>query len=83
MFREAVEAEQQRFERESPIGSVQQYAQRLPEMNRRLLTVASEHLDADQLEGFQRYLQQQEDVARMMGGMMGGAAGAATPAAPR
>jgi hypothetical protein len=56
----ALTAEQNRIEQETT--SVQQQMQRLPETNRRLVTVAAAHLNPQQLDGFRRYLQQQQEA---------------------
>jgi hypothetical protein len=65
----ALEAEQSRIDRETT--SVQQQLQRLPETNRRLIEVASAHLNPRQLQQYRQYLQQQQETISMMD-VMGG-----------
>jgi hypothetical protein len=62
----AITAEQNRIDKEFMGLTMQQQMQRLPEANGRLVQVASSHLNPQQLEGYKRYLQQQES---MMGAM--------------
>jgi hypothetical protein len=66
-FTAAVDAEERRFQQESPPRSVQQQVQQLPEMHRRMIQAASAHLDAAQLERYRQYLAEQ---ANMMSGVM-------------
>lgn len=71
----ALEAERRRINQESRGYSVQQEAQHMPEAHRRLIEVASGYLNAQQLEGYRRHLQQEADMASMMATMeraMGG-----------
>jgi hypothetical protein len=60
----ALEAEQNRIDRETT--SVQQQMQRLPQTNRRLIEVASAHLNPQQLERYRQYLQQQQEMVSVM-----------------
>jgi hypothetical protein len=78
----ALDAEQKRITQESLGQSMQQELQRLTEDHRRLIDVASAHLNAQQLEGYRRHLQQQADMARMMMSAMGAAGGAQGQAVP-
>lgn len=63
----ALETEQKRIDQE--MTSPQQQMQRLPESNRRLLTVAAQHLNPQQLEGYRKYLQQQQEMISTMDNM--------------
>jgi hypothetical protein len=78
----ALEAEQDRINQESRGLGMQQELQRLAEDHRRLIDVASAHLNAQQLEGYRRHLQQQADMARMMMGATGTAGAAQGQAVP-
>lgn len=69
----ALEAEQRRLDRARSNESAQQRAQRLDEDRRQLLAVATEHLDAEELRGYERYLDGQIGMMRMMIGAMGAA----------
>jgi hypothetical protein len=63
----ALEAEQERIDRETT--SPQQQLQRLPETNRRLMAVASAHLNPQQLERYRQHLKQLEEFANTMDSM--------------
>jgi hypothetical protein len=65
----ALEAEQNRIDRETT--SLQQQIQRLPETNRRLIEVASAHLNPRQLQQYRQYLQQQQETMNMIDAMGG------------
>lgn len=73
----ALSAEESRFNQEVRAApGMQQQVQRMSALNRRLVDVASAHLDARQLERYRRHLQQQEEMVRL-------ALGAADAAATR
>lgn len=65
-LRAALQAEEQRIRTETGGASARQQLQRLDDNHRRLIDVASAHLDPAQLEGYRRHLQQQADLSRMM-----------------
>jgi hypothetical protein len=67
----ALKAEEQRINQEPGSQSMQQEVQRMTETHRRLIDVASGYLNAQQLEGYRRRLQQQADMARAFSEMEG------------
>lgn len=84
-LRTAIGEEERRIQMESRGLAAAQQLQRLAEDQRRLTEVASRYLDAQQLQGYQRHLRQQGDMARMMlgaAGALGGGDAAGVPAAP-
>lgn len=58
-FSAAVEAEERRFQNESPSRSIRHQVQQMPEMHRRMVQAASAHLDAAQVERYRQYLAEQ------------------------
>lgn len=71
----ALTAEEARFNQEVRAQpGLQQAMQRMSALNRRLVDVASVHLDAVQLERYRRHLQQQEEMVRLTMGAAGAAA---------
>lgn len=69
----ALDAEEKRINEESRGQSMQQELQRMPETHRRLIEVASGHLNAQQLEGYRRHLRQEAEMSRAIAGAMGAA----------
>lgn len=62
----ALAAEESRFNQEVRFQpGLEQQVQRMSALNRRLVDVASAHLDAAQLERYRRHLQQQEEMTRL------------------
>ena len=80
--RAAINEEERRIQEESRGFSASQRLQRLPEEQRRLADAASRYLDAQQLQGYQRHLQQQADMMRMTLGVLGAIGGDAPPSGP-
>jgi hypothetical protein len=61
-FNTAVKAEQERIDR--TLRSPQQQMQSMPENNRKLIEVASAHLNPEQLAAYRRHLEQQTEMMR-------------------
>lgn len=81
-LRAAIGEEERRIQMESRGIAAGQQLQRLAEDQRRLTDVAARYLDAQQLQGYQRHLQQQGDMMRMVLGAVGAVGGGDAPGVP-